>query len=213
MDSVATLLARARRAHEREREKAPGLLLKAVQQRVREICPDEDPWDAVRRMSQETADDAIESTYWGIMLLEDEQRRNFPYDDEMWEINTDMADILIEKLDKFYGNGRESLQMDSVATLLARARRAHEREREKAPGLLLKAVQQRVREICPDEDPWDAVRRMAEEKGDRAIRVTYRGVMLLEDDQRRNLPYDDESWEIYTDMAEILIEMLDEYYG
>ena len=213
MESVATLLAKARRAHEQEREKAPGLLLKAVQQRVREICPDEDPWDAVRRMSQETADDAIESTYWGIMLLEDEQRRNFPYDDEMWEINTDMADILIEKLDKFYGNGRESLQMDSVATLLARARRAHEREREKAPGLLLKAVQQRVREICPDEDPWDAVRRMAEEKGDRAIRVTYRGVMLLEDDQRRNLPYDDESWEIYTDMAEILIEMLDEYYG
>ena len=103
--------------------------------------------------------------------------------------------------------------MESVATLLAKARRAHEREREKAPGLLLKAVQQRVREICPDEEPWDAVRRMAEEKGDRAIRVTYRGVMLLEDDQRRNLPYDDESWESYTDMADILIEMLDEYYG
>ena len=37
--------------------------------------------------------------------------------------------------------------------------------------------------------------------------------MLLDDDQRRNLPYDDESWESYTDMADILIEMLDEYYG
>ena len=213
MDSVATLLAKARRAHEREREKAPALLLQAVQQRVREICPDEDPWDAVRRMTEEKGDQAIESTYWGIMMLEDDQRRNLPYDDEMWEISTDMADILIEKLDKCYGSGRGSLQMESVATLLAKARRAHEREREKAPALLLQAVQQRVREVCPNEDPWDAVRRMAEEKGDRAIRVTYRGVMLLEDDQRRNLPYDDESWEIYTDMADILIEMLDEYYG
>ena len=213
MDSVATLLAKARRAHARERDKAPGLLLKAVQQRVREICPDEDPWDAVRRMAKEQDDGSIESTYWHVKGIADDQRRNMPYHDESWEINTDMADILIEKLDKCYGGGQGGSGMDSVATLLAKARRAHEREREKAPRLLLKAVQQRVREICPDEDPWDAVRRMAEEKDDRAIRVTYRGVMLLEDDRQRNLPYDDDSWEIHTDMAEILIEMLDEYYG
>ena len=213
MDSVATLLAKARRAHEREREKAPALLLQAVQQRVREICPDEDPWDAVRRMAEEQNDSAIRSAYGYVKSIVDDQQRNLPYDDESWEINTDMADILIGMLDECYGSGQGKLQMESVATLLAKARRAHEREREKAPALLLKAVQQRVREVCPDEDPWDAVRRMAEEKGDRAIRVTYRGVMLLEDDQRRNLPYDDESWEIYTDMADILIEMLDEYYG
>ena len=213
MDSVATLLAKARRAHEREREKAPALLLQAVQQRVREICPDEDPWDAVRRMAEEQNDSAIRSAYGYVKSIVDDQQRNLPYDDESWEINTDMADILIGMLDECYGSGRGSLQMESVATLLAKARRAHEREREKAPALLLQAVQQRVREVCPNEDPWDAVRRMAEEKGDRAIRVTYRGVMLLEDDQRRNLPYDDESWEIYTDMADILIEMLDEYYG
>ena len=102
--------------------------------------------------------------------------------------------------------------MDSVATLLAKARRAHEREREKAPDLLLKAIQQRVREICPDEDPWDAVRRLAEEHDDRAIRGTYWYVMSIADDQKRNLPYDDESWEINMDMAEILIETLDHLY-
>ncbi len=103
--------------------------------------------------------------------------------------------------------------MDSVATLLARARRAHQQEREKAPGLLLQAVQQRVREICPDEDPWDAVRRMAEEKDDLAVRGTYWHIMVIANDQRRNLPYDDESWEINLDMADILIETLDEHYG
>ena len=212
MESVATLLAKARRAHEREREKAPALLLKAVQQRVREICPDEDPDDAVRRMAKEQNDGAIRSTYWGIALLEQDQQRNLPYDDESWEINTDMADILIEKLDQCYGSGAGGLQMESVATLLAKARRAHEQEREKAPALLLKAVQQRVREISPDEDPWDAVRRMAEEKDDLAIEATYWGVMMLEVDQKRNLPYDDESWEISLDMADILIEKLDLHY-
>ena len=165
MESVATLLAKARRAHQREREKAPALLLKAVQQRVREICPDEDPWDAVRRMAEEQGDGAIDGAYWGVMQLAQDQRRNLPYDDENWEISTDMADILIAKLDQCYDIGAGGLEMESVATLLAKARRAHEREREKAPGLLLKAVQQRVREVCPDEDPWDAVRRMAEEKG------------------------------------------------
>ena len=103
--------------------------------------------------------------------------------------------------------------MDSVATLMAKARRAHEREREKAPGLLLKAVQQRVREICPDEDPWDAVRRMAEEHDDWAIRSTYWYVKSIDSDQQRNMPYDDESWEINLDMAEILIETLDQHYG
>ena len=103
--------------------------------------------------------------------------------------------------------------MDSVATLLAKARRAHQQEREKAPGLLLKAVQQRVREICPDEDPWDAVRRMAEEHDDWAIRSTYWYVKSIESDQQRNMPYDDESWEINLDMAEILIETLDQHYG
>ena len=82
--------------------------------------------------------------------------------------------------------------MASVATLLAKARRAHEREREKAPALLLKAVQQRVREICPNEDPDDAVRRMAKERGDDAIRGTYWYVKSIADDQQRNLPYDDE---------------------
>ena len=141
-------------------------------------------------MAKEQGDLAIRSTYWGIALLEQDQRRNLPYDDESWEINLDMADIFIEKIDKYYGvaipqgdadtPSTRSSHMESVATLLAKARQAHEQERERAPGLLLKAVQQRVREICPDEDPWDAVRRMAEEKGDRAIRVTYRGVMLLE---------------------------------
>ena len=41
--------------------------------------------------------------------------------------------------------------MTSVATLLARARRAHEREREKAPGLLLQAVIDSARERgCPE---------------------------------------------------------------
>ena len=103
--------------------------------------------------------------------------------------------------------------MDSVATLLAKARRAHEREREKAPALLLKAVQQRVREVCPDEDPWDAVRRMAEEKGNTAIEATYWGIMVLEGDQRRNLPYHDDTWEVSTDMADIFIELVDGYYG
>ena len=102
MISVATLLARARRAHEQEREKAPALLLQAVQQRVREICPDEDPWHAVRRLAKEKDDGAIETTYWGIMMLEDDQKRNLPYDDESWEISLDMADILIEKLDLLY---------------------------------------------------------------------------------------------------------------
>ena len=213
MDSVATLLAKARRAHAREREKAPGLLLKAVQQRVLEICPDEDPWDAVRRMAEENSDSAIRGAYGYVKSIADDQQRNLPYDDNSWEINTDMADILIEALDKCYGIGQEGVQMDSVATLLAKARRAHEREREKAPGLLLKAVQQRVREICPDEDPWDAVRRMAEEKDDLAIDGAYWYVMSIENDQRRNLPYDDESWEVNTDMADILIEKLDRYYG
>ena len=108
MDSVATLLAKARRAHERERDKAPALLLEAVQQRVREICPDEDPWDAVRRMAVEQGDRAIESTYWGIMLLEQDRRRGLPYDDDTWEVNTDMADILIEILDEYYGPGGHS---------------------------------------------------------------------------------------------------------
>ena len=124
-----------------------------------------------------------------------------------------MAEILIETLDRCYGSGQGGLQVDSVATLLAKARRAHEREREKAPGLLLKAVQQRVREICPDEDPWDAVRRMAKEKDDLAIDGAYWYVMSIENDQRRDLPYDDESWEVNTDMADILIEKLDRYYG
>ena len=213
MASVATLLAQARRAYQQEREQAPALLLKAVQQRVREICPDEDPDDAVRRMAKEQNDGAIRSTYWGIALLEQDQQRNLPYDDESWEINTDMADILIEKLDQCYGSGAGGLQMESVATLLAKARRAHEQEREKAPALLLKAVQQRVREISPDEDPWDAVQRIAQEKDDLAIDGAYWYVMSIENDQQRNLPYDDESWEINTDMADILIEKLDGYYG
>ena len=213
MDSVATLLAKARRAHEREREKAPALLLKAVQQRVREICPDEDPWDAVRRMAEEKNDSAIRSAYGYVKSVADDQRRNLPYDNESWEINMDMADILIEILDKRYGSGSGGLQMDSVATLLAKARQAHAREREKAPGLLLKAVQQRVQEVYPDEDPWDAVQRMAQEKDDLAIDGAYWYVMSIADDQRRNLPYDDESWEVNTDMADILIEKLDRYYG
>ena len=102
--------------------------------------------------------------------------------------------------------------MESVATLLAKARRARTEAPEKAPGLLLKAVQQRVREICPDEDPWDAVRRMAKEKDKSAIRSTYWGIMLLVDDQRRNLPYDQDSWEVNLDMADILIQLLDENY-
>ena len=212
MASVATLLAKARRAHEREREKAPALLLKAVQQRVREICPNEDPDDAVRRLAKEQGDSAIRGTYWYVQSIANDQQRNLPYDDDSWEINTDMADILIETLDQCYGSGTGGLQMESVATLLAKARRAHEQEREKAPALLLKAVQQRVREIRPDEDPWDAVRRMAEEKDDLAIEATYWGVMMLEVDQKRNLPYDDESWEISLDMADILIEKLDLHY-
>lgn len=103
MDSVATLLAKARRAHAQEREKAPGLPLKAVQQRVREISPDEDPWNAVCRLAREKGDGAIEATYWGIMVLADDRKRNLPFDDESWEINLDMADILIEKLDRYYG--------------------------------------------------------------------------------------------------------------
>ena len=103
MDSVATLLAKARRAHEQEREKAPGLLLKAVQQRVREICPNEDPWDAVQRMAKERDDLAIDGAYWYVMSIENDQQRNLPYDDESWEVNIDMADILIEKLDRYYG--------------------------------------------------------------------------------------------------------------
>ena len=213
MESVATLMAQARRAHEQEREKAPALLLKAVQQRVREICPEEDPWDAVRRMAKDQGDSAIRSTYGYVQSIANDQQRNLPYDDESWETNTDMADILIETLDKCYGNGPRGLQMESVATLLAKARRAHEQEREKAPALLLKAVQQRVREICPDEDPWDAVQRMAQEKDDLAIDGAYWYVMSIENDQQRNLPYDDESWEINTDMADILIEKLDGYYG
>ena len=102
MESVATLLAKARRAHEREREKAPGLLLKAVQQRVWEIRPNEDPWDAVQQMAEEKDDLAIEATYWGVMMLEVDQKRNLPYDNESWEISLDMADILIEKLDLHY---------------------------------------------------------------------------------------------------------------
>ena len=212
MDSVATLLAKARRAHQQEREKAPGLLLKAVQQRVREICPDEDPWDAVRRMAEEQGDSAIKGTYWYVKGIADDQRRNMPYHDESWQINIDMADILIETLDQCYGSGQGVAHMDSVATLLAKARRAHDQEREKAPGLLLKAVQQRVREISPDEDPWDAVCRLANEKGDGAIEATYWGIMMLEDDQKRNLPFDDESWEINLDMADILIETLDRLY-
>lgn len=212
MESVATLLAKARRAHAQEREKAPGLLLEAVQQRVREICPDEDPWDAVRRLAEEQGDSAIEGTYWYVKGIADDQRRAMPYHDESWEINLDMADILIETLDQCYGSGRGVGHMDSVATLLAKARRAHEREREKAPGLLLKAVQQRVREISPDEDPWDAVCRLANEKGDGAIEATYWGIMMLEDDQKRNMPFDDESWEINLDMADILIETLDRLY-
>ena len=46
---------------------------------------------------------AIDGAYWYVMSIENDQRRNLPYDDESWEVNTDMADILIEKLDRYYG--------------------------------------------------------------------------------------------------------------
>ena len=104
--------------------------------------------------------------------------------------------------------------MDSVATLLAKARRAHEWEREKAPGLLLTSGATAgsgnlslTKILGTPCDEWRK-RKMTGRLGSHTeasccLRMTSSTISLMTMIAGKST----------RDMAEILIEMLDEYYG
>ena len=98
-------------------------------------------------------------------------------------------------------------------TLLEVAKKAHLNGQDNAPRLLLDAIDHRIREIDPDGDPWEAAQRMAKEKNRSGIEGGYWGIMMLEADLQREGYYHPDDWQMYFDIAEILICALDLEYA
>ena len=104
-------------------------------------------------------------------------------------------------------------RMPSAEALMEKAKRAHRRKQKNAPKLLLAALDYRIRELHPDVDPWTAAQRIAKARNSVAFESGYWGVMTLEQDARKNGYYDAEDWEITHEIAEIVLDMLNEQYG
>ena len=97
--------------------------------------------------------------------------------------------------------------------LLEAAQKAHLNGQDNAPRLLLDALDHRIREIEPGSDPWEAAQRMANERNNSGIRGAYWGVMMLEEDFKREGRYHPDDWQMCFDIAEILICALDLEYA
>lgn len=115
-----------------------------------------------------------------------------------------------ELLDQVKRERRENPPaMPSAEALVEKARKALRRKQKNGPGLLLEAVNYRIREIEPDcADWWAAAQRIAKARNEIGIEAGYRGLMWLKWDADRDGYYHKEDAELGYEIAEILLHML-----
>ena len=64
-------------------------------------------------------------------------------------------------------------QMPTAAAMIELARKALRRERKNGPALLLAAVNYRIGEIAPGDDPWTVINRVSEARQHAGIASSY----------------------------------------